>query len=138
MFRLLYVSSAVRSFSKSDLADLLATSRANNSKQGITGLLLYKDGDFLQVLEGNETQVKKLYEKINLDPRHTGSTILFDEEVAEPLFAEWSMGFRDLSDSEIRSLPGFSPFMNRSLKAVEIKDDLSGCLEMLQFFRESR
>lgn len=138
MFRLLYVSSAVKPFSKSELAELLVTSRENNGKQGITGLLLYKDGDFLQVLEGDETRVRALYEKISQDPRHTASSILFDEEVAEQLFAEWSMGFRDLGDSEVRNMPGFSPFMNRSLKAVDIKDDLSGCLEMLKFFRESR
>jgi hypothetical protein len=138
MFRLLYVSSAIKPFSKSELADLLVVSRVNNSQYDITGMLLYKDGNFLQVLEGEEAAVRKLYEKISCDPRHTDRSVLFDEEIAEPLFRDWSMGFRDLGDSDIRNLPGFSPFMNRSLTAHDLKDDLSGCLEMLTFFRASR
>ncbi len=59
MFFLVYVSSAVRPFSRVDLDDLLATSRANNARVGITGMLLYKDGNFMQVLEGDEEAVRR-------------------------------------------------------------------------------
>ncbi len=63
MFSLTYVSSAVRPFAEDELADLLAVSRQNNARLGITGMLLYKDGNFMQVLEGEEAEVRTLYEK---------------------------------------------------------------------------
>lgn len=70
MFFLVYVSSAVRPFSRSDLEDLPATSRDNNAELGITGMLLYRDDNFMQILEGEEGPVRALYDKIGNDPRH--------------------------------------------------------------------
>ncbi len=64
MFFLVYVSSATRPFSGEDLRALLATCRKNNAELGVTGMLLYKDGNFMQVLEGDEEAVRGLYEKI--------------------------------------------------------------------------
>jgi hypothetical protein len=138
MFRLVYVSSAVNPFSKQELLDLLAKSRANNERLDITGMLLYKDGDFMQLLEGDEQAVRKLYAVIAKDPRHEGTITLVDEAITERLFANWSMAFRDLNDAEVRQLPGFSPFMNRVLRAESFHDDPTGCLEMLRLFRDSR
>lgn len=64
MFGLVYVSSAVVPFSKAELLSLLTKSRENNSKVGLTGLLIYKDGSFMQVLEGEETAVLATHERI--------------------------------------------------------------------------
>jgi len=72
MFSLIYVSSAVTEFSKSELVDLLESCHANNANLGVTGMLLYKDGNFMQALEGNEDVVRGLHAKIALDPRHRG------------------------------------------------------------------
>ena len=60
MFHLVYVSSAVRPFSKSELVELLNVTRDNNSRLGVTGMLLYRDGNFMQVLEGGEPVVRAL------------------------------------------------------------------------------
>ena len=112
MFTLVYVSSAVSPFSKSELADLLARSRANNESLGISGMLLYKDGNFMQVLEGEEKQVLALNAKISKDPRHHGMMVLLREHRTERTFSECSMAFRDLNSDEVKRLPGFNEFMN--------------------------
>lgn len=138
MFRLIYVSSAVRHFSKDELLSLLKTAREKNSLLGITGLLLYKDGDFLQVLEGDEAAVRTLLDTIQKDQRHRGTIIMAEEKAESRLFGEWSMGFRDLADPQLQSMPGFSPFMNRSLKAASIQNDPGGVMEMIAFFAENR
>ncbi len=64
MFFLVCVSSATRPFSGEDLRALLETCRKNNAGSGVTGMLLYRDGKFMQVLEGDEGTVRALYEGI--------------------------------------------------------------------------
>ena len=55
--------------------------------------------------------------------------------MALSLFTDWSMGFRDLTDPEVRAMPGFLPFMNTPLIAQSFADDPSGCLELLAVFK---
>jgi hypothetical protein len=93
MRQLLYVSSTSRDIAPSALDDILAASRANNALIGVTGLLLYIDGGFLQVLEGEERAVRELYTRICADKRHWDTRLLLDRETEAPAFIGWSMGF---------------------------------------------
>ncbi len=133
MFYLLYVSSAVTPFTETELIDLLAKARVKNSKLGITGMLLYKDGNFMQVLEGEESAVRQLYATIRRDPRHHKLTLLDKGNLAERRFSDWSMGFRNLNDKEIQSIPGFNQFMNKSLTAAEFMSNPNKCWELIMF-----
>ena len=72
MIRMVYISSAVRLMTDAELVSLLRQCRANNEKAGITGMLLYKGGNFMQALEGPEEDVDRLQRRIETDPRHTG------------------------------------------------------------------
>ena len=83
MFFLIYASSAVKPFLQSELFELLEICRENNTRLGITGMLLYKDGNFMQLLEGEETPVRRLYEKIGSDSRHRGEITLLQGFQAE-------------------------------------------------------
>ena len=112
MFHLVYVSSAVQPFTTAGLLTLLATSRENNRRDDITGLLLYKEGNFMQVLEGDEDAVLRLYARIQRDPRHRDVTTLLQGAISARQFPDWSMAFRHLDSSEIRSLPGYNDFLN--------------------------
>lgn len=138
MFRLIYASTATHLLSRHELVDILSKAREKNSRLGVTGMLLYKDGNFLQLLEGEEKVVRQLYETISLDPRHFGATVLTDEAAQERLFPDWTMGFRDLSDPELDALPGFAPFRNIRLTSSAVGQDAQGCLDVLRFFRDSR
>jgi hypothetical protein len=138
MFHLVYVSSAVKPFSKSDLLALLVKSRENNDKQGVSGMLLYKDGNFMQLLEGEETVVRNLFEVITQDSRHRGTIVLLEEQISEPSFRDWSMGFRDLADENLNAVAGYTRIMNSPLDASNLKSNPDACLDLLYFFSKSR
>ena len=93
METLTYVSTAVELFSKEDLEHLLRESRARNSQHGITGLLLYNDGTFMQTIEGSTADVRQLYENICADTTHYGIIKLVHQDISERVFPDWSMGF---------------------------------------------
>lgn len=137
MFHLVYVSTAVAPFSKAELLALLARSRENNAASGITGMLLYKDGNFMQVLEGEEDAVLATHARIGRDPRHRGLMTLLQEPIAERRFSEWSMGFRDLRSPEVTSAPGFSRFLNTSLTGREFSSDPTRSEKLLLTFKKA-
>lgn len=138
MHRLIYCSTATHLLSKQELVDILAKAREKNSRLGVTGMLLYKDGNFMQVLEGEDAVIHELYETIRQDPRHHSATILLDDAAQERLFPAWTMGFRDLADPELDTMPGFAPFREIRLTSGAIGQDAQGCLDVLRFFRDSR
>lgn len=137
MYSLVYVSSAAEPFSKSELVELLAQCHENNMKAGLTGLLLYKDGNFMQVLEGEKDTVKSVFSRIGRDPRHRGLITLYDEDISERQYPDWSMAFRDLDSPEVRALPGFSEFMNLPLNAPSLQANVSLCKSLLLTFKRS-
>lgn len=138
MIYLVYVSSAVRPFSRSELVTMLNKARLSNEKLGITGMLLYQDGNFIQVLEGEEAVVRQLYDKISRDPRHRDKIVIDEGTLDTRHFGDWSMGFRNLDDADVQALPGFSQFMNKPLNVVDFKDDPTGCWSLLNLFRAGR
>src|SRR4051812_24166984 len=92
MRQLLYASNTNRDVPDAVLEDILAASRRNNPGVGVTGILLYVEGGFMQVLEGEEAAVGEVYARIGRDKRHWNSQVLLDRE-APRAFADWSMGF---------------------------------------------
>ncbi len=92
MRQLLYASNTSRDVSQDVLDDILAASRRNNPRDGITGMLLYVEGGFMQVLEGEDAAVSAVYARIARDRRHWNSQVLLDR-AAPRAFGEWSMGF---------------------------------------------
>lgn len=84
------------------IEDILAVSRANNARCGVTGALIYNDGVFGQVLEGPVEAVEETFERIQLDDRHGGVTLLDIAPIAARRFAVWSMGFVGRADAAVR------------------------------------
>jgi len=92
MRQLLYASNTQRDASDSLLEDILAASRRNNAACAVTGVLLYSDGGFMQVLEGEDAAVEQTFARICSDKRHWNTSVLLDR-VAPRAFGAWSMGF---------------------------------------------
>jgi hypothetical protein len=107
MIQLAYLSSTPKLLSADDIAQILISSREHNSELGITGLLVYRDGNVLQFLEGEPATVRALYEKICQDPRHRSFILLYEKESEIRDFPEWTMGFLDLQAEGARYLDGF-------------------------------
>ncbi|MEO0881694.1 MAG: BLUF domain-containing protein [Pseudomonadota bacterium] len=91
MQRLVYISTANWLFGPSELEDVLVNARQNNARDGVTGMLIYHEGCFFQVLEGSETAVRSCFDRISNDPRHSGQITLLDEPADERLFGSWRM-----------------------------------------------
>lgn len=111
-FCLVYASSASKHLSDAELENILKTSRANNARFGITGTLLYAGGNFLQILEGDKTQVETLYQAITKDHRHHGALRILTRFIEGRSFADWSMGYQRLEPETLdHALPGFNRFL---------------------------
>ncbi len=93
MRRIMYFSAARPLPEPGQLDRLLAVSRRNNARDGITGMLMYHDGGYLQILEGEAEMIEACYGRIGGDPSHRHLLKIMDAEVEERLFGEWSMGF---------------------------------------------
>lgn len=92
LVRLMYASRAVPAVDQEELLSILKKSKANNPLCGVTGVLCFSEGIFLQVLEGGRAAVNRLYNRIAADSRHTQVELLHYEEIGERRFAGWSMG----------------------------------------------
>lgn len=112
LHQITYISAAACQFDDDALMDLLHDARTNNEKAGITGLLLYCQGGFLQVLEGEPERVKALYERISLDVRHGGIIKLLDREIVRRDFSSWAMAFHVSDASSVHELVGLSNFLD--------------------------
>ena len=96
LVRLLYASRAIDPDSNA-IEDILSQSRHFNPGSGITGILCYGGGIFLQAIEGGRTAVSDLYGHIQKDPRHKDVVLLHYEEISERRFGGWTMGQVNMS-----------------------------------------
>jgi hypothetical protein len=120
LIRLAYVSEATVTFSDAALRELLTQARANNASLDVTGMLLFIDRSFFQILEGDAETVHRLFAKIGRAKRHGHLVKLIEEPIEQRDFGDWSMGMAKVSSKELRSLPGFSDILagGGSLQAI--------------------
>jgi hypothetical protein len=97
LISLVYVSSGKDDLTDEDFKNILNSCRRNNQPRNVTGMLLYRNGYFIQVLEGEETDVDFIYQRIAADPRHDHVVLVEKNRITERAFPDWSMGFNDLS-----------------------------------------
>lgn len=137
MYHLVYSSVAINPFTESDLIKLLEQSRQYNKQVNITGMLLYAQDKFIQVLEGDKIVVNKLYSKIVVDPRHKKVTIVIEGESEERIFKDWSMGFKKLSHQEVQDLSGFKD-IHTFFNEQKMNENSSLVLVFLKLFYKNR
>ncbi|MCE2913944.1 MAG: BLUF domain-containing protein [Rubrivivax sp.] len=97
LVRLLYASRAVPTVDHEELVAILRKCKVNNPLLGVTGVLCFSEGIFLQALEGGRAAVNQLYNRIAADPRHESVQLLTYSEIGERRFAGWSMGQVNMS-----------------------------------------
>lgn len=107
LYRLAYLSTAEYLLPQEDLDNILAVSRKNNAADDITGLLLYHEGNFFQILEGPEDAVQACYKRILGDPRHKGCITLIAEKTPSRRFGAWDMAYVPYSDMDPACRQGF-------------------------------
>lgn len=137
MISLIYVSTAVHLLSYDELQDILEVSQRNNETGPVTGLLLYKDGNFMQVLEGPEEAVMNIFGKIQKDTRHKDITLLSITPIAEREFADWRMAFLNLQKKTIKNERAYSDFLSDDFMNLKYRKTPSLAYQMLLSFKKN-
>jgi hypothetical protein len=135
MLQMIYTSEAKTKFSPAELQGLLLIARRNNNRDAITGMLLYEDGTFLQVLEGENEVVEATYQRIAADKRHHKIMLIARFEVDHRSFHDWEMGFFDASGGQLLQLPGYSNFLSKRTVELENLEDGDKAREVLLNFK---
>jgi hypothetical protein len=120
LIHLTYASVATGDFDTAQLTELLQQSRRANELAGLTGMLLYSDGNFFQLLEGEPAAVDALYAKLHLDKRHKQLTLIIREPIPKRDFADWSMGFSNVSPKELMQIAGLNDFFGNGSCFTEL------------------
>lgn len=89
-----------------ELEGLLHQAKTNNATRDVSGILIYNDGNFIQYLEGPESTLHELFDKIKGDPRHTSVTRLDFAKIDARVFGDWWMGFRRLTGQDVDHIKG--------------------------------
>ena len=114
-----------------ELREILTTARERNGQCGISGLLLYKNGRFMQFLEGPEEAVRSLMNKLSVDHRHQDVMVLEEDVEESRQFPTWAMAFKSMSDPlddpEIQSIEQNEPMYSAVLQS-------SKAVQLMQFF----
>lgn len=131
--QLIYVSDLVQR-NEAELGSIVEAAVRHNRKDQITGMLLYSEGNFLQVLEGPKEAVHATYRRISKDKRHQNLMLIAEEEVAQRQFADWSMGYRQLGAEDLARFPEYAPHFKFGFKATEFSARPGVALELLQLF----
>ncbi|MCP5184227.1 MAG: BLUF domain-containing protein [Pseudomonadales bacterium] len=135
VYQLIYISATSEHYDDERLRTLLGVARAKNQPRNVTGFLVYHEGSFMQVLEGPRDQVTATFAQICRDPRHQDVTVLFEGEVEERSFDEWSMGF--LPARRLADVPeGFHPFLTVGFHPDE--ESATTARRALTAFRDGR
>jgi len=136
LYHLIYISTANHAMNDQDLMEILQVSRRNNERDGLSGMLLYKDGTFIQVLEGEQQTLKQLYATLGRDNRHNDLMLLSEKPIQERSFADWSMGFRNIDTLDDTALAGFSPFLKQGFSSHDFGDNPDMAHRLLLAFRD--
>lgn len=132
----IYVSAATHEFGQDELSELLQAARLTNSRLGVTGMLLFAEGTFFQVLEGPPRTVDDLYERISRDRRHSEVAKIIREPIARRSFDEWTMGFSRLSRRDLAGVAGLNDFFGAARCVADL--DEGRTRQLLAAFADGR
>lgn len=130
---LVYVSTASCPMSDDDLMALLKQSREKNNRLGVTGMLLYRDGFFIQALEGDQMVVDALYATIAADTRHMRVLKVMESVINHRVFPNWSMGFNKFTEQDLQRIEGYKDYEHLGIERM-LADHPSRALKLLQSF----
>ena len=106
--QLVYVSNRKPVCTQEEIDKILMSCQKNNPQLNITGVLLYSDNKFIQLVEGESKVIMDLYDKIKKDSRHSTPMMISYGPVKEKSFPSWHMGTRDISGGGIDFKTGIS------------------------------
>jgi hypothetical protein len=137
LIQLIYVSAALKLFAPAELRELLRLARIKNQRLDVTGMLLYHQGSFLQVLEGPAAAVNPLLETIGEDQRHHKLMLLLRREIEARNFADWKMGFVEVA-AQAQALPGFRDYFKSHSSFLDLLGEPKTVERVVDGFRDGQ
>lgn len=137
LFHLIYVSTEAWPMSEDDLAGLLQQARARNERLRLTGMLLYKGGFFMQVLEGEEANVLEVFADIQKDIRHMKLFTMRSEYIQHRDFPDWTMGFTNIDTLDVSTVPAYTPFLEHDFGSEYFSEDTVEAHSLLLAFKNA-
>jgi len=113
---LVYVSSAVKLLTPEEIEYLLTRARERNLEYGITGILLYIGGNFMQYIEGPSDNLEVIFKIIREDKQHSGIILVTRETIKEREFGDWSMAYDTRDIQDYVGAPGDKVLLERNLE----------------------
>ncbi len=136
LIHIVYSSAAEVAFNQRDLFELLQVAREKNNQLNVTGILLFYNGSFFQVLEGPESAVKQIYEKVSKDSRHSKMLKIIEEPIERRAFQDWTMGFASMKIIDLKSIPGLNDFFSRGSCFYDLEQSMAK--KLLEAFKDGR
>ncbi len=136
LIHIVYMSFSSRNLSEEELDDFLTLIRKKNQTRGVTGLLLYNDETFIQIIEGYQDSIDELFEIISKDNKHTNILKLLEEPIDKRAFPDWSMGFRRLSQIQKNNIPGYFDFIQGKQSNIDSLECSQAVKQLLLSFKK--
>ena len=135
MYYIIYLSTGTKQFTEDDLTVILSKSVANNTRDNVTGVMLYHEGNFIQLLEGEKEAIFDTFKRINNDDRHTAISTIASGESNQRNFPDWAMGFKSINAEALKELKGY---LIPTLQTPTINNDNFSISLLNAFLRAAR
>lgn len=134
IYYMVYSSKGAPLLTENTLRNILTKSRENNKELDITGILLFSNNNFIQVLEGEKEKVISVYNRIVADNRHSLVLKKIEGYQPERIFAEWSMAYKPLSSEQYKEAEGYLNLSENTLDAQTATHEGNPVLILLRKF----
>lgn len=130
LYQLIYMSELATD--ESVLNSIHSHAVRNNTARTVTGMLLFSQGRFLQVLEGERKDVQHTFDRIQEDSRHDHVTLISEQTIAERCFSHWNMGFKHLREADAVQMPQYQAYLTQDFQLCHQNPEMA--LEILRFY----
>lgn len=137
LINLIYISAATKALSNDELLAILVPARKYNEEHAISGMLLYCDGHFIQVLEGPQEAVQSLFARIKEDKRHSLVQKLIDAPIEQRCFPDWTMGFHAFEYDDLAHVEGYNAFIDEFTHEGVVTKNARVAFQLLESFRKT-
>ena len=131
-YQIIYSSESATPMQQDDLEELLEQAQTHNAPRGITGALVYAEGLFLQILEGDRVELQDLMARIVRDVRHETVTVLREGEVPRAVFAGWTMAYVGATAEQVAKWAGFGTTTQTAQSLAEFGQDAQRTAQFVQ------
>ena len=136
MHELIYTSIANWEMTTKELTELLEQSREKNASLDITGLLVYHNRGFMQLLEGDKKAIFDLYDTITKDERHTSVQLFWNGPIEARSFKDWAMAFINTNGVDLGKIVGYSHYLEDGMAALRLTGNTSTGREFIDVLRD--